>query len=217
MQGYTFSSQSRTLSCHEASILIVADESVSCGALTRRLKRAGHKVVGVSRNGSDGLLQISLCSPSLMVLDMDMPCMDGLRVLRAVRRDHPELKTLVLTMLDAKLYAHRCMSLGAVGFLDKNDGVDLLPVLIERIQRGNRIYPAIADTVADSDSWLSKLSDREVVLLCCLARGGDNTSIANALQIDHVTSARIRNQLSKKLKFTSQDQLIQFAQGQKLG
>lgn len=217
MYAYTFGSQQRTLSCHEASILIVSDESVSRLALTLRLKRAGHKVVGVSSNCSDGLLQISLCSPSLMVLDMDMPCMEGLSFLRAVRRDHPALKILVLTMLDAKLYVHRCMLLGAVGFLDKSDGFDLLPVVIERIQRGSRIFPTIADTGVESDCWLSKLSDREVVLLCCLARGGDNTCIANALQIDHVSSAKMRNQLNKKLKFNTQDQLIQFAQHQKLG
>ncbi len=101
-------------------ILIVDDQKDMGTALERLLRYAGHEAVSVT-GGTEALAMLHVRKPSLLVLDVNMPDMDGLAVLQAIK-EHPELKDVPVAMYSSDIQQTtrgEAMRLGAVDFLVK--------------------------------------------------------------------------------------------------
>ncbi len=155
-----------------------------------------------------------LSLPTLMLLDIDMPSVEGLTVLRKARRLYPGVSVLAVSGLDPAIYALRCMRLGAHGFLKKSDFDALLLSAISRIHRGSRLYPQ--QEVTPGSPW-ADISDSELVTLRCLARGGDSGSIAAALGLRRSGAKALCERLQAKLEMPSIDELVLFGRHMRLG
>jgi two-component system response regulator EvgA len=98
------------------------------------LERAGHEVVGEAKNGIEVVSQVRTLAPDLIILDMDMPHLDGFAVLQRLHAEPKAAKIIVFSGLDASRYAVRCARAGASGFVAKEshvgvgEGVDRNPV-----------------------------------------------------------------------------------------
>ena len=193
-------------------VLIIDDDIVTRRVLKLVLEGDGHIVVGQAGNGSEGLALISRCAPSLVLLDMDMPKMEGLSVLRRLQVEFSWLPVVVLSMLDASLYTVRCMRLGARGYLNKEDGVKLLPALLSQLNCGRMLFPRI---VEEKGVPLAAFSDRELICLRCLARGGAVREIVSALMIGTRNAEKLCDGLQAKLGLRSIEELREY--GQRLG
>lgn len=190
-------------------VLIVDDDPIARRVLSIILQREGHTVAAQVSNGQDALVEVTRCMPSLMLLDMDMPRMEGLSVLRRLQLEHPWLPVVVLSMLSPALYGIRCMRLGARGYLNKDVGVDLLPEFLRQISSGRLLYPRL---VEEGDRSLKQFSDRELVCLRCLARGGGPGDIASTLMITNRSVAALCERLQARLGFGSIADLRSYSQ-----
>jgi two-component system chemotaxis response regulator CheY len=102
-----------------ARILIVDDALFVRYSLKQALTQAGHDVVGEAENGLDGLRQTNRLQPELVILDLNMPVMDGLTALQAIRRNHPEVRVLICTAQGAGHVRAEARDHGAHGFIAK--------------------------------------------------------------------------------------------------
>ncbi|WP_282875957.1 response regulator transcription factor [Pseudomonas peli] len=127
---------------YQSERVLIIDDDLSLRIMLKLiLQQAGHVVVGEAKDGAEGLRLIGMCKPTLILLDLDMPCVEGLSVLSRTHRDYPDIAVLVVSALCSTTYAQRCMRLGARGFLGKEDCVVLLGKAIERLQNGQILFP----------------------------------------------------------------------------
>ncbi|UVM05738.1 response regulator [Pseudomonas laurylsulfatiphila] len=188
-------------------VLIVDDDMLSRHMLNMLLTRAGHLIVGKASNGEEAIRQVARCSPTLVLLDLDMTRMEGLVTLRQLHSQFPWLAVLVISMLDASIYGFRCMRLGAKGFLSKSEDIGLLSGVIKQIRHGKMMFPYTASNACDA---LIGLSDAELVALRCLVRGGDVDNAAMALQITRGHANVVIRRLQAKLVLENHEALIEF-------
>lgn len=186
-------------------ILIVDDDPLIRTVLAMRLLREGYAVVGEASSGVEALRLADECTPSLVLLDLDMPLMEGLSTLRQLRKYHPALPVLVLSTLDSSVYSHRCIRLGAKGFMSKNSDASLILNAITQVLEGRTLFPYQTTAGAASD-----LSDGEIVALRCLVLGGSHDSIASALMITASDAQKLNNRLNAKLGMSGNQELIRF-------
>jgi DNA-binding NarL/FixJ family response regulator len=162
-------------------------------------------VVGEAANGQDSLPVIERVQPDIILLDINMPIMDGIQTLAAIRKSHPEQKVVMLTISQNDDDLISAIVTGANGYLLKNTEPDVLHNIIVQVAAGNSVLsPEITAKVlqavrrSQSDRSRGLLSDREVEVLKCLARGQTTAQIANFLFIsENTVKTHIRHILEK--------------------
>ncbi|WP_421535093.1 response regulator [Pseudomonas marginalis] len=180
-------------------------------------------VVGEADNGVDAVQLAALHSPSLIMLDISIPKLDGLEVLKRVNALKLPSKVLVLSSQPAKHYALRCMKAGAAGYISKNDDPNELVKAVRTIKSGYKFFPELAQLstrpvdVENAEFQLVKgLSGRELMVLQRLAQGMTNKDICEemALSDNAVHACKVR--LFEKLNIKSLVYLADFAKRNKL-
>jgi two-component system, NarL family, nitrate/nitrite response regulator NarL len=162
-------------------------------------------VVGEAANGQDALPVIDRVQPDIVLLDINMPIMDGIQTLAAIRKSRPEQKVLMLTISQNDDDLIGAIVTGANGYVLKNTEPDVLHNIIVQVMAGNSVLsPEITAKVlqavrrSQSDRSRGLLSDREVEVLKCLARGQTTAQIANVLFIsENTVKTHIRHILEK--------------------
>ncbi len=162
-------------------------------------------VVGEAGNGQEALSLFPAARPDVLLLDINMPVMDGLQTLEAVRRQVPAQKVLMLTISQNDDDLIGAIVAGANGYLLKNTEPEALRYTILQVHAGNSVLsPEVTTRVlltlrrAQSDRGRSLLSEREVDVLRCLARGQTTAQISEALFIsENTVKTHIRHILEK--------------------
>ncbi|HOY62341.1 MAG TPA: response regulator transcription factor [bacterium] len=175
-------------------------------------------VVGMGGGGREAIELLNKETIDVMLLDLDMPDMDGLEVTKFAAHSCPQTKILILTMHDDEEYALRIMKAGAAGYALKASSAAELPNIVRNIAAG-KIYthPSIAEKVAsrmyknNSNKALSYLSDREFQIIKRLAEGHEQKEIADQLCISVSTVATHKKRLMEKLKLKNNSEIVQFA------
>ncbi len=159
------------------------------------------KVVGTSYSGQDALERIAALEPNIILLDVRMPDMDGISVLKEFRKKYPETKIIMLTTFQDAEKARQAMKEGASGYLLKNMSVNDLIDKIRTIYKGNVVLSApVAEKMFQEPehpvewgekglepSYLSALSRREAEVYKLLIQGYSNSEIAEKLFIARQT------------------------------
>jgi two-component system response regulator NreC len=182
------------------------------------------EVVGEGSDGAETLRKASALRPDVLLLDMAMPNLGGLEVLRRIAKEQPECKVLVLTQHDAPQYVLPSLQAGARGYLLKKSGGTEVAEAVRAVARGESVlHPAIArfvieaavQNVPQSDSPSGYVTDREGEVLSLIAEGKTNAEIADALCISQKTVDKHRASLMRKLNVQTRAGLIRYALGQK--
>lgn len=201
--------------------VLLADDHTLVRAGIRRIleSQPGIVVVAEAADGAGALALVSAHAADVLVLDLKMPGLDGIEVLRTVKASHPALKVVVVTMFEAREYVARAMKLGADAYLLKDSAVQDLVAAIDAVMAGGSYFsPAIqaqmaellrADVPAPSGAQL--LTDREREVLGWLARGLSSKEVAARLDISVRTVETHRANLMHKLGVKSVALLIQVA------
>jgi two-component system, NarL family, nitrate/nitrite response regulator NarL len=155
-------------------------------------------------------LQRAPVLPDICVVDIEMPGIDGVETVKAIRQNFPSLKVMVLTMHNESHFVSRMISAGANGYVLKN--VDRLVFIrsIERILDGEDFVLEAAlpsRDVSDGES----LTHREKQILKLIVQGKTNKEIAEELFISDRTADTHRTNIKRKLRLSSLAQLIQYA------
>ncbi len=106
------------------NIFVVEDLPMMRELLTMTLESLGHVVVGFADNGKEAIANYGKHNPDLMTLDISLPDMDGLFVLKEIRLKHPQAKILIVTANDQKMLQKQALAMGASGVLLKPFVID---------------------------------------------------------------------------------------------
>lgn len=197
-------------------VLLVDDHSIVRAGLRGLLATAGTSEVHEAADGRAALALLRSVRPHLVVLDLNLPGMGGLELLRRLLIEDGGARVLVLSMHSEPLYAARAMEAGAKGYVSKNASPDELIAAVRRIAEGghyiqNEIAQELALKAVSPGPALPRLTAREVELLRFLAEGRSLTEIAEALGIGYKTAANACSAIKAKLGLTRTADLIRYA------
>jgi two-component system invasion response regulator UvrY len=171
--------------------------------------------------------QIRAAAWDLVILDLNLPDMPGLEVLRILKSVQPGLPVLVVSIYSEEHYATRAVRAGALGYLTKETGPEELRAAVSRILQGTSYVPSsqidsqqqIAlspRTLPCTDRLPAGLSDREIEVLQWIAQGRRLTEIAEHLNLSIKTVSTYRSRLLIKLGMRTTAELIRYALDQQL-
>lgn len=204
------------------SVVLVDDHQLCRRGLAELLERSGgFTVLGAATDPLQAEKMIHEFSPKLVVLDLRMPQLDGVSLLRRLRADGLEMPAVILTMSDAQEDLATALRAGVRGYLLKDmDPIDIVDS-VRRIARGELVVaPAMAVKLANllqpgaaepAKDKAVKLTEREREILQYLASGKSNKAIAKALNISHDTVKLHVRHILAKLNLTSRVEAAVFA------
>ena len=181
-------------------ILLVDEHPVVRAGLTSMLSTIpGLDVCGAASSGEEALQMVDSEKPDLLLLDLRMPGMTGIELLKAIRAKTSPPKTLVLTSYESDEEIYRAIEAGAQGYLLKSTPQAEIVAAIQTVHSGrHHIPPRIAARLAER-MVRSALTQRELEILEMVVRGLTNKQIGHALQISENTARNHINSIIRKL------------------
>ena len=200
------------------SALIVDDHPVVCAAIKIVLKNEGFNEVQETSSGLEVLAMIRQHQPDLVILDLNLPGLDGLEVLARIKANNLDCRVLVFTSRDARFYQDRCLRAGAMAFVPKTNQLEQLHKAIQALRAGYTYFKALPDQFRPSNNLqltekqqIDQLSDRELSICVKLAQGQTNKAIAEDMHLSHKTVSTYKTRLMTKLDVGSAVRLRDFA------
>ena len=202
----------------QLAVLLADDHQLVRQGVRRLLEAAsGIVVVGEAANGHEVLQALRSGPVDVVVLDLSMPGMPGMDLIRRIKSDHPQVAVLVLTMHAEEQYVMRAFRCGANGYLTKDSAADDLVQAIRKVASGGAyVTPAIAERLAvglavPSQDLHRHLSDREFEVMRLIVAGRRLTDIAHDLHLSVKTVSTHKTHILDKLHLTSTASLVRYA------
>ncbi len=194
-------------------ILLADDHTIVLDGLKAVLKSSDAlEVVGEVKNGEEVLTFVATHPVDVVVLDINMPVMDGITCARKLKQKYPHIRIIILTMYAQKSFVEQIVRLGVDGCLLKSNSGQELTDAIERVMSGKSYYDRIHTFVAEKeDVFQYKLSKREIEIVKLIAEGLTSIQIADKLFIAEHTVKTHRKNILRKTGAANTSQLVQFA------
>lgn len=204
------------------TILIVEDHTIVREGLRALLSLdPTFEVVGETDNGRDAIRLVGSFKPSLVLMDLSMPGMNGMEAIREIRQRHLELRIIVLTVHKTEEYIRATLQAGASGYVLKDATHAELMIAIKSVMVGKTyLSPGVSEKIivgyldggaVEAKSPWEMLTHRERVVLKLIAEGRQNKSIADYLCISVKTVEKHRSNLMKKLNLHNTAGITAFA------
>ncbi len=200
-------------------ILMADDHEIVREGLKKIISRTiGMDVVGEASDANQLLALLDRIECDMIILDISMPGIDGLEALNIIKKIHPEIPVLILSMHPEEQYAVRTLQEGASGYICKDSVTEQLIQAIEIVSSGRKfISPKVAENIAsmfgtEGDGLPhEKLSAREFQVMKMIARGMTATQIANELFLSRKTISTYRSRILEKLNMKSNAEMTHYA------
>jgi len=205
-------------------ILIADDHAVVRGGLRQFLANVPDcQIAGETGSGRETLALIQAEDWDLLLLDIGLPDLNGIEVLRRVKRDKPALPVLIFSMHSEDEYAMAALEAGATGYLPKDSLPEEILAAIRRAGRGERyLSPSLTEKLlagtipAGLKQLHDGLSRREFQIMRLLSQGMTLTNIGNSLFLSPKTISTYRTRILKKLALGSNAELTRYVMQHKL-
>jgi two-component system, NarL family, invasion response regulator UvrY len=203
----------------KVKVLIADDHTVVRRGLRQILSATVDIVVGdEAANGADAISMICKNRYDVVLLDISMPGRNGLDILKQIRIHDPKLPVLILSMHSEDEYAVRCLKAGAAGYLTKESLPEEILAAIRKVAKGGKYInlslaeklPFAWEPQTEKPSHV-QLSDRELQVMCMLARGKTTGEIAVELSLSSQTISTYKSRILEKMKMQSIAQVIRYA------
>jgi two-component system response regulator NreC len=203
--------------------LIIADDHAMVRTGLRMLLEAQDdmQIVGEAENGTDAVRQVMDDQPDVVLMDVQMPDMNGIEATREIKKILPETAVLALTIYEDDQYFFEMLKAGASGYIPKRAAPDELVTAIRTVHRGDVfLFPSLAgrlvqDFVNRSERDVEPLTDdltsREQEVLTLIAESMTNAAIGEELGISVKTVDRHRENIMRKLNMHSRVDLVKYA------
>lgn len=173
---------------------------------------------GEARNAKEVLENVSRKKWDILILDINLPDMNGLEILRQLKKVHPDLPVLVLTVFDEDQIAIRVLKAGASGFVTKETMPNELIAAVKKIHSGGRyVSPSLAEKLVfniyseDEKPVHHRLSNREYQVICLIAAGKSVKQIAEELYLSIQTIRTYRTRILEKMEMSTDAELIHYS------
>jgi len=202
------------------NILLVDDHAVVRKGLKSIIEEEFDDIiVDEAGSGHEGINLLRKCRPDAVVLDINLPDMNGLEVLKRIRADWPGLPVLILSVYGEDQYGVRMMRSGASGYLAKSSAPEHLVIALKKVISGRKyISSKLAERLAynldksSEDLSVEGLSDREYQVFRLLAAGKTVTEIGNVLHLSVKTVSTHRSHILQKMDMRSNADMVSYAQ-----
>ncbi len=207
-------------------VIVTDDHTLVRDAISDMVASIGpYEIVAKVSNGKEAIEYTELLKPDMVLMDVDMPVMNGLEATQRIKSQFKNIKIIVLTMHGDPALIKRMMEIGADGFLLKNSDRNEFINALERVSQGKTYFSSDAAqaiisgknvtpgnfTVGTDSILVSTLSERELEILKLVAEGYSNKEIGDKLFISHRTVDTHRTNLMKKLEIHNTAGLVRFA------
>jgi len=200
-------------------VAIVDDQPLFTDGLARIVgAQEGMEVVGVAHDGESGVKMCSELRPDVILMDINMPIMDGVTATGKIRDLLPDAKILILTVHADDVHVFQGIKAGATGYLLKDCTPEDLSRAIKTVNAGDTIMaPEIARKMllafeeADHEPEVPSLTRRELDIITAFARGRGNKQIARDLSISEKTVRNHVSNIYKKLHVYDRTQAVLYA------
>ena len=207
----------------KTKVIIVEDHKLFREGLKSILSdKAGLEVVGEAGDGLEAIRTVKKCQPEIILLDLSMPKMNGISVMREIKSQFPETKIMALTIHESDQYVLEAFEAGADGYCLKDAGRNELMVAVDSVLQGKRyISPSISDSVLEgylsghkklkSKTAWDTITQREREVLKLLGEGYQNKEISDMLHISVKTVEKHRANIMNKLDLHNAAALTAYA------
>ncbi|MDB2607035.1 response regulator transcription factor [Zobellia sp.] len=205
-------------------VLIADNHPIIRMGVTNVLESAnGFEIVGAVSTTSELFDRLGNSNPDVVMLEMDIPEINGIATLRKIKKEHPSVKVLMYSGQSEDVYALSTIRAGAFGYLSKASDVDYIITAVKKVSEGNMfITNELAQRLAFDEGtqkprrFFRKLSTREVEVLKLLASGKRNKDVAIGLNLNEKTVSTYKARLMKKLNVDNMVDLLQQAKALEL-
>jgi len=203
-------------------ILVVDDHTLLRDGIQALLEEQQDIViVGQAEDGREAVRLAHQLRPNVVLMDIAMPLLNGLEATRQIKREHPEINVLVLTMYDHEEYFRQLLEVGASGYIIKRAAASELVAAIRAVSRGEAVLsPAITRLLLEDylhrdankvETDPDALSPREREVLQLIAEGKTSREIAEIMNLSVKTVQSHRTSLMQKLDLHDRGDLIKYA------
>ncbi len=214
-------------------VLLVDDHAILREGIRYLLSASGEvEVIGEAQDGIEALEMVERLKPDAVLMDIAMPRMNGIEATTELKKRHPDLPVLILSMYDSEEYVLPILRAGAAGYVLKRAAAQELVSALKAVTSGQVIlHPDVARTVmdnlqeqgsgpgpgpaprgaAEAQAQLAQLTEREREVLTLIAHGLTNQQIAERLFISIKTVQAHRANLMEKLDLHDAVELTKFA------
>jgi DNA-binding NarL/FixJ family response regulator len=214
--------QKQTQPAQKKSVLIVDDHPILRKGLSMMINQEPDLVVSGEAEDAHGAMEmIDRVKPDMVIVDISLPGVDGVELLKNIKARFGDLPALVVSMHDESLFAERALRAGARGYIMKQEALDDVLTAIRRVLNGeifvsSRITTKMLEKLVEADirkatSPLELLSDRELTVLRLIGQGLSTRQIADNLHLSVKTIESYRMHLKEKLKLSSGTDLLKYA------
>ena len=208
---------------HEIRLLLADDHAVVRSGLRLLLESQPDMVIiGEAENGEEAIRRTKELGPDVVLMDIEMPGMNGIEAARQIKAQSPRTAVLALTMYEDDQYFFEMLRAGASGYVPKRAAPDELASAIRAVSRGEVfLHPSLAGRlvqdyllrrdVESQEPPADELTPREQEVLTLIAQGLSNTEIAEQLVISSKTVDRHRENIMRKLNLHNRVDLVKYA------
>ncbi len=178
-------------------------------------------IIGTVNNGADLVNLVTLKQPKLVITDIRMPIMDGIKATKIIKKKLPHIHVLAMTMFDQPNAIKQMIDAGAKGYILKNSGIKMLYKAITSVAKGETFFDSnvafnfmnnyIDDNITVGKTKKIVLSKREKEILHLISEGKTSKDISEILFIAKTTVDTHRKNMIKKLDLPAGNDLIKYA------
>ncbi|MBT8181500.1 MAG: response regulator transcription factor [Eudoraea sp.] len=181
------------------------------------------EIIGDVATTTELFTKLKTLNPDVVILEMDIPEINGIATLRKLKQEYPDIKVLIYSGQSEDVYALSTIRAGAFGYLSKTAELDYIITAVRKVSEGNMfITNELAQRLAFDEGtqkprrFFRKLSTREVEVLKLLASGKRNKEVALGLNLNEKTVSTYKARLMKKLNVDNLVDLLQQAKALEL-
>jgi len=205
----------------EKRIVIIDDHPIVRKGFAQLINReADLTVVGEAEDHLSAQTIISETKPDLALVDLTLKESDGLELIKTINAQYPQVKTMVISLHDERVYAERALRAGAKGYIMKSEATENVMTAIRTVLKGSmylsddmqeRMLSQFAGNSKKETSPIDVLSDREFEVFRMIGDGLETREIAKRLTLSVKTIETYKSHLKTKLDLHSSTELIQRA------
>ena len=197
-------------------VLVTDDHAISRAGLAGVLQAERDIiVVGEAVDGQDAVKKASKLNPDIVIMDVLMPQMDGLKAGKAIKQQLPDTKIIMLTISEREDHLFQALRFGAQGYLSKDSAIEEIVDAVRRVNEGKVMLspPLATKLVAELRDVREEpsISRREMQVLQMLGEGLSNEEMAKQLYISESTIRTYIHRIMEKLRLKSRSEAVVYA------